>query len=104
MWTPKRILISIGQRPPDLEIAAEVHPDAPGLAVHGNIEGSGAWKVTHIKSGCAVATLGTPPIAKAVAVALAPLGDWTAGLPEDVDQDIVSQVVAEVEQAHRGRR
>jgi hypothetical protein len=66
-------------------VPAWVHPEAPGLAVHGEIrdvDGAvaqrGAWVVTHLASSFAVVRgIGSRRAAFRAAIELATLGDWT---------------------------
>jgi hypothetical protein len=57
-----------------------------GLAVHPQSPAETAWNVTHIASGRTVARdLKTLRAAQEAALRLAPLGDWTRGMQEILD-------------------
>lgn len=85
-------------------VSAVVLSTAPGLALHATLKGNrfAGFTVTHVPSGRAVIQrLATEPIARAVVVQIAHLGDWSRPFLEvQGDQALARQTRDAIERMH----
>ena len=89
-----------GQR----SVSAVVLSSAPGLALHATLKGKkfAGFTVTHVPSGRAVIQrLATEPIARAVVLQIAHLGDWSRPFLEVMrDEALARQTKSALERIH----